>query len=181
MFAISSHDLHPLALRFLTLWRWVQLVSDCLTFALSILCCQCAAMMPLSPSSSVDDSVEDYKIPPEPVIDAGRASGEPFRPQHLVIDFNHQPGDTDEVSLKCQQLWDVVNNHPDLERMMVVAEAEKDKGKALREISAAVPVHRPLPSPDSESNFPALRTIKKLEEQGTIDTALATSTKSRRK
>ncbi|CAG9786439.1 unnamed protein product [Diatraea saccharalis] len=124
MFTISSYALHPLAQRFIRLWRYAQLVSDCLTFLLSMLCCQCGAMMPLSTSSSIadgDESIEAYRIVSEPVIDAGRASGEPFRPQHLVIDFNPQAGDTDEVSLKCQQLWEVVNNHPALEGMMAVA------------------------------------------------------------
>ncbi|KAL0840841.1 hypothetical protein ABMA28_014647 [Loxostege sticticalis] len=175
MFTISPYDFHPLLHRFVSLWRYVQVVSDCLTFLLSMLCCQCWNMMPLSPSPSEQASVESFQILPEPIIEPGRASGEPFSAQHLVIDFTPQPGDTEETSLKCQQFWEVVNGHPELEGMMALPE---NKTQAMKESS--VSVHKPLPPADTNPAFPAIHTIRSIGDRGAIDAAFAAATTKRK-
>ncbi|XP_028163944.1 uncharacterized protein LOC114355343 [Ostrinia furnacalis] len=171
MFTISPYAFHPLLQRFVALWRYVQVVSDCLTFLLSMLCCQCWTLMPLSPTTSEKASVESFQILPEARIEPGRASGEPFRAQHLVIDFSPQPGDTEETGAKCQQFWEAVNAHPDLDGMMVLPE---NKTQAV--INSSVPVHKPSSPSAHQPNFQALHSIKDMGDTGVFNAAFATTT-----
>ncbi|XP_059056930.1 uncharacterized protein LOC131850646 [Achroia grisella] len=105
MFNISCYAVHPIIKRFITLWRYAQAVSDCLTFALSVLCCQCWEMMPISAASGEQASIEAFKI--VPVVDAGRSTGESLKAQHLVLDFTPKAEDNEEVQRRCLRLWDL--------------------------------------------------------------------------
>ena len=87
MFSVSPYAFHPLIQRFVRLWRYVQVVSDMITFVLSMICCQCGDVMPLSTSGSADTkpSVQIFDVslklltfkfrvnePPTTVTGAGR-------------------------------------------------------------------------------------------------------------
>ncbi|XP_075973043.1 uncharacterized protein LOC142974529 [Anticarsia gemmatalis] len=100
MFTVSCYAFHPLILRFVRLWKYVQVVSDVLTCLLSMLCCQCVDMMPV-PGTDSENSVPTGQVfrsqLPKNQVDPEKASGDIRRPQSMVIDYTE---DTPEFQTK---------------------------------------------------------------------------------
>ncbi|XP_060802914.1 uncharacterized protein LOC106136346 [Amyelois transitella] len=104
LLTISIYNVHHVIARFIRLYRQVQVISDCLTFACSLLCCQCWAMLPENPRDVEDKpSHEGFIILPQHVIDERKACGD--RLKQNLIDFSPQKEDTEEVQKKCVAFW----------------------------------------------------------------------------
>ncbi|KAF9817601.1 hypothetical protein SFRURICE_014740 [Spodoptera frugiperda] len=168
MFTVSCYVFHPLVQRLVRLWRYVQVVSDVLTFFLAMLCCQCAAAVPFSTSSSVDSkpSVQIFKAEAltqkQTETENDQSCGEPVKAHHLVIDFAPGREDTPEIQERCHQYWQNKNRQ----------EYNDMSSKSKNQID--------LPHPDrsieSQSIIPAVHTHKKHNKKGNVQTAVDSST-----
>ncbi|KAL4704617.1 hypothetical protein ACJJTC_002874 [Scirpophaga incertulas] len=154
MFTISGYTFHPLAARFLNLWRCTRVVSDVLAFVLSAFCCQCWALLP-SPTSSEDDqlSIEAFKIMSGPV-DVSRA-GEPLEPEPLAT-----PQPDKEVE-DLEFLERTYKNPEDIQMHEVV-------GHKPSEELLSVAVHRARPSLEQGDHYPSL--LNHTKDEGADDT-----------
>ncbi|XP_072932321.1 uncharacterized protein [Epargyreus clarus] len=92
MFAVTPYTFQPLFHRFHVLWRYVQVVSDCFTFVLVIICCKCSQAMPVSMTSSCAEIIDatsskDLEIPK---VNYTKSSGEPVKTEHVAIDLDYK-------------------------------------------------------------------------------------------
>ncbi|XP_053607845.1 uncharacterized protein LOC128673782 [Plodia interpunctella] len=105
LLTISIYDIHHILGRFIRLYRQVQVVSDCLAFTCSILCCQCWAMLPDNPDVEArSESHEGYLFLPQHVIDARNAGGD-LPKNEILSEFSPQKEDSEEVQRKCVEFW----------------------------------------------------------------------------
>ncbi|KAI8435522.1 hypothetical protein MSG28_003821 [Choristoneura fumiferana] len=173
MFTISAYSVHPLVARFLTLWRYVEVVTDWVTFFLSCLCCQCLNNMPcdaVPPSEGSKSSIETPQILSRAAeVDSGRVCGEPFRPQHLVIDFHRQPGDNEGVEQKCNDFWNFVRKQPAMGGMLVTPESNN------KTIVKKVPEQHKVKNDMQVDEYPAVHMLKKLDQLSQSIEAFAAS------
>ncbi|XP_022831225.1 uncharacterized protein LOC111359804 [Spodoptera litura] len=173
MFTVSCYVFHPLLQRLVRLWRYVQVVSDVLTFFLAMLCCQCAAAVPFSTSSSMDSkpSVQIFKAEAltqkQEEIENDQSCGEPVKAHHLVIDFAPGREDTPEIQERCHQYWQDAKNRQEHNNM-------SSKSKNLIDLSKTG--SHPDRSIESQSNIPSVHTHKKHNKKGNVQTALDSST-----
>ncbi|KAJ8727833.1 hypothetical protein PYW08_016218 [Mythimna loreyi] len=135
MLTVSCYAFHPLIQRFVRLWRYVQVVSDVITFALSMLCCQCSDAMPLSSSSSVETKpsiqvFEGYRrCPAEGQGSQPGHSGDPLKPEHMVIDVSPGRGDMPKTQERHQDYWQSPKTRTGTVGMMVESPREAGPSK----------------------------------------------------
>ncbi|PZC71502.1 hypothetical protein B5X24_HaOG213210 [Helicoverpa armigera] len=167
MFTVSCYSFHPVVHRFVRLWKYVQIVSDILTFLLSMICCQCVVGEPLSPASSVDlkKSMQIFEAQAikrkQDALDKAKSSGEPMRAQHLVIDFAPGREDTPEIQARCHQYWELAKNKTDHERKHPSPKPERH----LINLSSSPP-H--LDTGTDRNNLPAIHSMKKTKKKGCV-------------
>ncbi|XP_022121568.2 uncharacterized protein LOC110997631 [Pieris rapae] len=118
MINLTPYNFQPIFHRFMVVYRCMHTVTDCVTFVLSCLCCQCWEPMPLSQSSGGCTFYGDVNVAPEEKLDTGRACGEPLKTQHLVINFTQGHDDSIEVQQKVQKFWNLVDQSSELGKFL---------------------------------------------------------------
>ncbi|CAG4979212.1 unnamed protein product [Colias eurytheme] len=109
MIKLTPYHFQPIFHRFINLYGYVQYVTDCVTFVLSFLCCQCWEPMQLSEESAVKSAEYTFidQLPQDPNLDAN-GGGEP---RTSLLGFNPGREDTGEMQQVCQY-WSHVSRPP---------------------------------------------------------------------
>ncbi|OWR41325.1 hypothetical protein KGM_209084 [Danaus plexippus plexippus] len=102
MFAFTPYTFQPLFHRFVTLFIYVQYVTDCITSVLSLLCCGCWTPPQISLSTSCAEIVELKDIVPDIAEDI-KASGEPIQIRDIVIDIHQEQSSNCSVDINNEE------------------------------------------------------------------------------
>ncbi|KAG6455688.1 hypothetical protein O3G_MSEX009357 [Manduca sexta] len=160
MFTVSCYTFHPLASRYVRLRRRVHVVSEWMVCVMATVCCPCCTAMPLASSASC----------------YSRTSGEPFRPQHITVDFTPGAEDSSAVEDKCYQFWEFVTSQPELDAFTV----QPDSEISLPDTTYIVSRQEPHNDVENQQHYPAIHAMRKMEDKGAVDAALNIATTSKR-
>ncbi|KAJ8730418.1 hypothetical protein PYW07_017456 [Mythimna separata] len=178
MLTVSCYAFHPLIQRFVRLWRYVQVVSDVITFGLSMLCCQCSDAMPLSSSASVETKpsiqvFEGYRRFPTEVESCPGRTSEPRKPEHMVIDVT--PGTADmPTTQERHQEYRLHKSRTASDAMMV--EPQREAGPSKRQLIdlSRDPVRPVIVVEQSNGSIPGIHAARKHNKTGCLKDALQT-------
>ncbi|XP_030029841.2 uncharacterized protein LOC115447065 [Manduca sexta] len=177
MFTVSCYTFHPLASRYVRLRRRVHVVSEWMVCVMATVCCPCCTAMPLASSASCYSKASELlETVQKPVIDPGRTSGEPFRPQHITVDFTPGAEDSSAVEDKCYQFWEFVTSQPELDAFTV----QPDSEISLPDTTYIVSRQEPHNDVENQQHYPAIHAMRKMEDKGAVDAALNIATTSKR-
>ncbi|CAK1546912.1 unnamed protein product [Leptosia nina] len=165
MISLTPYNFQPVFRRLVVLYGYAQAVTDCATFVLSCLCCQCWEPMPLSHSSAGCTFRADIDPPLNEKVEIGRGDGEPVKPQHLVIDFTPGRDDTPELQQKVCKFWNFVDRSPELDEFLEQPFRTNDsntRSGVTSKDSQSGRIATIYPSND----FPAIHSLKTLNKNG---------------
>ncbi|XP_047517848.1 uncharacterized protein LOC125057932 [Pieris napi] len=169
MISLTPYNFQPIFHRFMVVYRCMQTVTDCVTFVLSCLCCQCWEPMPLSQSSDGCTLYADVNVAPEDKLDTGRACGEPLKTQHLAIYFTPGKDDSIEVQQKVQKFWNLVDHSPELGKFLEPPFKPDDSStatsKASRKSLESLKSNHSNTTKTSKE-YPAVHLVRTLDKKG---------------
>ncbi|XP_068632063.1 uncharacterized protein [Battus philenor] len=173
MISVTPYTFQPATSRIVRLWKNARAVSDWVTLTV---CPCCEARMSSATSTYTNTSEPSFSKQSQllvtPAVDAGRATGEPFQPHHVVIDFSPRPEDTNEVQERCLEFLKLINKTGNFKEVCtsktdeVIPEEASVCSSRNKEKSDTY---------DSKEDFPAIHAFKKLQAKDAVRTAFETS------
>ncbi|KAJ2945836.1 hypothetical protein O0L34_g4739 [Tuta absoluta] len=108
MLTVSCYAVHSFVARFLALWKWAQMISDWVTFFLSMLCCSCLDGIPAFSNSSDSNSCYKFFSDHSAILEAGEANKRQIPYSDTEVQLrNHNTQETSQEDLEITDSGDI--------------------------------------------------------------------------